>query len=67
MSPNNVPNQPKLDLKYVKTIPRINKIIPTIISVLPMFILKFTNNRQYTMIPFIEFKNTNNLNEEQIK
>lgn len=52
ISPNRLPNQFKLGLRHIVITPRIIKRIPTKINVFPMFILKFTNNIKYSMIPF---------------
>ena len=52
ISPINFPNQVKLFLKYIDIIPILIKRIPIKIKDFPMFILKFTNNIKYLMIPF---------------
>jgi len=52
ISPINFPNQLKLFLKNIDIIPIAIKRIPIKIKDFPMFILKFTNNIKYSMIPF---------------
>ena len=47
MSPNRLPNHPKYGLNKKRNKPIKNRINPTIIRVLAIFILKFTNKKIY--------------------